>query len=148
MFIDTGAKMSLAQNFVDLLNQCLNSSQECIDSCQKVVDMCSGRDFEDCGKEIGILVSRATECIKFCERAKSHAQDYLKICKDSHCTELVQKFIDKSQKCVDHCNAVIMQCEQRTAFCISSTFDCLKACTELTEAIAALTGNKILIGDQ
>jgi len=135
--------MSLAQNFVDLLNMCLTVSQECIDSCQKVVDMCSGRDFEDCGKEIGILISKAAECIKCCQRGKSHAEDYIKTCKDDHCSELVQKFIEKSQNCIDHCNAVIMQCTDRTAFCISSTFECLKACNELTQAIAALTGNKI-----
>lgn len=135
--------MSLAQNFVDLLGMCLNSSQECIDSCQKVIDMCSGRDFEDCGKELGILIAKATNCIKHCQMAKSHAEEYLRSCKDSHCSELVQKFIDKSKKCIDHCNAVIMQCNERTAFCISSTFECLKACKEITQTIAALTGQKL-----
>lgn len=135
--------MSLAQNFVDLLNMCLNSSQECIDSCQKVIDMCSGRDFEDCGKEIGIMIVKATECIKCCNLAQTRAEEYLNSCKDSHCSELVQKFIEKSQKCMDKCNAVIMQCKERTAFCISSNFECLKACQELTQIIAELTGHTI-----
>lgn len=135
--------MSLAQNFVDLLGMCLNSSQECIDSCQKVIDMCSGRDFEDCGKEIGILVVKAASCIKFCQMAKSHAEDYLKTCKDSHCSKLVQQFIEKSKHCVDQCNAVNMQCKERSAFCISATFECLKACKELTQAIASLTGHTV-----
>jgi len=135
--------MSLAQTFVDLLNMCLNASEACIDSCQKVVDMCSGRDFEDCGKEIGILEVKTAECIKCCKIAKSHAEDYLKNCKDSHCSELVQKFIEKSEKCISHCTAAGKQCKERTAFCISSTFECIKACKELTQVIAALTGHEI-----
>jgi len=134
--------MSLAQNFVDLLNMCLNTSQDCIDSCQKVIDMCSGRDFEDCGKEIGMLVTRVAECIKCCKRAKSQAEEYVNSCKDVGCSELVKKFIDKSKKCIDKCEAVSMQCKERTAFCISASFECLKACKELTQTIAGLISYK------
>lgn len=135
--------MSLAQNFVDLLTRCLNISQESIDSCQKVIDMCSGRDFEDCGKEIGVLVVKVTECIKCCQQAINHGEQYLNSCNNRHCSELVQQFIDKAEKCIHKCEAVSMQCKERSAFCMSASFECLKACQELVQSIAALQGHKV-----
>lgn len=132
--------MSLAKNFVDLLNMCLNTSEECIDSCQKVIDMCSGRDFEDCGKELGILEVKTAECVKCCKLANSRAEEYLKSCKDLNCSDLVKKFIDKSERCISQCTAAGKQCKGHTAFCISSTFECIKACKELTQIIGVLLG--------
>jgi hypothetical protein len=118
----------------NVFSLCIDACQKCIDAAQKLVDMCSASNADDCAKQVGIAVGRATQCFDACKDCIKHARKILESNDNEHHRKHLEWAITKSQDCIDNCHKLIEDCRGGESECINRCVATIDACNKCAES--------------